>query len=319
MFKKHLFFLFIFFATFLSSQVKLKEIANFGTNPGNLKLFAVNDSNKIETRSKPLVLVLHGCSQGAFDINEITDWSTLANKNNFVVLFPQQKLINNVSLCFNWMIENDINKTGECLSIYQMMRYAIDTLNIDSTKIFLYGVSAGACMSEVLCANYPWLINKAAICAGIPFRTATGLNTVQIMGKTIERDEKTWGDLVRSQNSEYKGKYPGIILVHGTQDFVADYGYASEMVKQWTNVLKIPVKPTFKDTVFNGNKKVHRYIYGDKTRTEAMVFYKIIGMGHKVPVDIGTGESKGGKDKLFSEDIDFFSTYYIAKDFGLIK
>lgn len=294
----------------------LKEIINFGTNPGNLKLFTFNDSL---AKNKPVVFVLHGCAQNAEKIEELSDWKKAAVKNDFVVFYPQQKIINNPSNCFNFLLESDINKNGECLSIYQMMRYAIDTLRIDSTRIFLYGASAGACMSEVVCANYPWLINTAAICSAIPYRTFVGLKAINLLGKTEVKTAKEWGDLVRNQNTFYTGKYPSIILAHGTEDFVTDYGYAEEIIKQWTNVHGITDQPSDGVAKFESNDKVALYIYGEGKQTGLVKFYKIKDVSHALPVDVGDGEKQGGQDKVFSTDIDFFLTYYIVKDFGLIK
>jgi feruloyl esterase len=299
-----------------ANSIILKEIKRFGPNPGNLKLFSFNDS---AAKNKAVVFVLHGCSQTANNIEELSDWKKLAVKNDFVLFYPQQKLINNASLCFNWFLEGDINRNGESLSIYNMMRYAIDTLKIDSTKIYFYGVSAGACMAEVMCANYPWLINSAAICAGIPFKTFTGTKTINLLGKTQTKTAQQWGALVKNQNLFYNGKYPCIIVIHGTEDAVADYGYAEEIIKQWTNVNDVKDKPTIIYERFTGNKKVERQVYESDKIRNAVIFYKISGISHKLPVDVGDGEKQGGKDKLFSEDIGFFLTYYIAKDFNLIK
>lgn len=294
----------------------LKEVTNFGSNPGNLKLFTFNDSL---AKNKAIVLVLHGCAQNAERIEELADWKKAAVKNDFVVFYPQQKIINNPSNCFNFLLESDINKNGECLSIYQMMRYAIDTLKVDSTRIFLYGASAGACMSEVVCANYPWLINTAALCGAIPYRTFIGLRAINLLGKTEIKTGKEWGDLVRNQNTFYTGKYPRIILAHGTEDFVTDYGYAQEVIKQWTNVHGISDQPTDGVPKFGNNEKVDLYIYGEGKQNSAVMFYRIKDVSHALPVDVGDGEKQGGKDKIFSTDINFFLTYYIAKDFGLIK
>jgi len=300
------------------SQNGLKEVSNFGYNPGNLSLFTYNGNERSFTAGKPLVIAMHGCAMTADKLCEITDWNLLALKNDFIVFYPQQKLINNPSNCFNWFYESDINRNGECLSIYNMIRYALDSLKADSTKIFLYGVSAGACMSEVVSANFPWLINTAAIYAGIPYRAATGSGAVRLLGKTQIKDAKEWGDLVRTQTPYYKGTYPKMIVLHGTEDFVTDFGYSDEIIKQWTNVHQISDKPVVRDTAFMNNKKIQRFVYGNKSKP-SLIYYKMIGLSHKIAVDIGTNENEGGKDKLFSEDIDFFSTYYIAKDFGLIK
>lgn len=301
------------------TQNLFTEVSNFGKNPGNLKLFIPAELNSKSNKGQALVIVLHGCTQSAKEINEITGWSKLAKENNFITLFPQQKTINNIQQCFNWMLEGDINKSGECLSIYQMIRYGIDSLHADSSRIFIYGVSAGACMSEVLCANYPWLINKAAICAGIPYRAATGIKTINLAGKTIQKSPEQWSDLVKSQNKNYTGPFPKIIIMHGTEDAVADFGYAEELVKQWTKLNNVPQTPEQKDTTFAANNKIQRFVYQNTQNKNAVIYYKILGLGHKIPVDVGSGPKQGGKDKMFSQDVDFFSTYYIANDFGLIK
>jgi hypothetical protein len=33
----------------------------------------------------------------------------------------------------------------------------------------------------------------------------------------------------------------------------------------------------------------------------------------------GEGEERGGKGGIFAKDMSFFSTYWIAKDFGLVR
>lgn len=303
-----------FAVSFCFGNNPLYEISNFGSNPGNLKLYNYFPSS---TKNKPLVIVLHGCSQNATGIDEITDWASLSEQYDFVVFFPQQKILNNVNLCFNWFLDDDINNNGECQSIYQMMRYAIDSLQTDSTKIFIYGVSAGACMAQVICANYPWLINKAAICAGIPFKTATGLKALSLLGKTQVKTAKEWGDLVLQQNSIEQVNYPSIIIVHGTNDFVANYGYSQELIKQWTYVHNIKSEPSEIYIDFENNPHVERQAFL-KNQSEKVVFYKLIGLGHQLPVNPGDDEKQGGKEKLFSKNIHFFLTYYLAKDFDLI-
>jgi hypothetical protein len=42
------------------------------------------------------------------------------------------------------------------------------------------------------------------------------------------------------------------------------------------------------------------------------------GLGHALAIDPGTGKMKGGKTGIFSKDVDLFSTWYIARDFGIL-
>lgn len=318
MLKKSLCYIYFFCYFFSFSQNHLKEVKSFGKNPGNLSLYSFNATDKNFTRGKALVIALHGCAMTAQKLNDLTEWDSLAKKNDFVVFYPQQRIINNGSNCFNWFFEKDINRNGESLSLYSMMRYAIDSLRIDSTLIFFYGVSAGACMSEVMCANYPWLINGAAIYAGIPFKTATASEGYKLAGKAIYKSADERAATVANQLPFYRGKYPRIIILHGTKDVVTDFGYADQLVNQWKIIHAIKDSLPLSDKAFNGNGRIVRSVY-KKAKEEVVIYYKMIDLAHKIAIHKGVGDDRGGKDKLFSEDIGFFSTYYIARDFGLIK
>ncbi len=303
--------LLLFIPLNLFCQQLLTEQINFGSNPGNLKLFYYN--KQISIQQKPLVVVLHGCGQTAKQIDVITLWSNVAEQNNFTVIYPQQKITNNPNLCFNWFKDSNQNLNDETKSIYEMIRFAIDSLNIDTTKIFVYGVSAGANVTQILCANLPWLINSAAILAGTPYKVATGFNAIKLIGKTIIKTDDEWGSLVRLQNPEYKGKYPTIILMHGTNDFIANYAYCNQSIKQWLNVHNVKNEPLFIKNYLETTQPVIKYFFGNDSIHNALIFYKIENFGHKIPVD----NDYKGKNSL-SKNINFNSTKEIANDFKLI-
>ena len=48
-------------------------------------------------------------------------------------------------------------------------------------------------------------------------------------------------------------------------------------------------------------------------------FYKINHLGHALAVDPGKHAKQGGQTGLFATDMDFFSTWYVARDFRLVK
>jgi len=52
--------------------------------------------------------------------------------------------------------------------------------------------------------------------------------------------------------------------------------------------------------------------------SEKIIFFKFHDIGHAIPIDTDNGELSGGKKGMFAKDIDFYSTYYIAKEFGII-
>lgn len=178
--------LFVICTNFSYSQEAI-EVDNFGKNPGNLKMFIYNPVTA-ETTKRPLVIVLHGCTQNAKEVAELTGWDKLAKNNNFVVLYPQQKFINNPNSCFNWFRENDVEKgKGECESIFEMIEYAKTNYNIEPGKIHITGLSAGASMSMAMLATHPETFKSAAVFSGGGYKIATGFfDALQAMsGKKI--------------------------------------------------------------------------------------------------------------------------------------
>src|SRR6266404_5167928 len=77
------------------SQNFLREIKNFGSNPGNLRMYLhkpVSTADSVKLRAdKPLVVVLHGCNQNAESIALQSGWNKLADGFDFYVIYPEQK------------------------------------------------------------------------------------------------------------------------------------------------------------------------------------------------------------------------------------
>lgn len=317
--RKFVFILLLFLGTkAVFTQPLSEEIMNFGSNPGNLSLFYYAPKN-IQPNA-PMVTVLHGCSQGAAAVAELTGWNKLADEYGFYVMYPQQHFPNNPSHCFNWFKKNEIERgNGECESIKQMVEFMQKKFSINDKKIFITGVSAGAAMSVVMCATQPQMFSAAAIFAGGPYKP--GSNIFASSGTMIWGVNKTpeeWKELVWRENPAFKGKYPKIIVYHGTKDPVVNIRNAQELVEQWTCLHKADTIPDAVDSTYLGKRDIMRVSYNDKENNEAVVFYKVNDMGHAIPVDPGNCKNQGGKSGIFATIKNYYSTYYTACDFGLI-
>lgn len=312
-----IFFSCIAFSITLSQNLS-EEVMDFGTNPGNLSLFyyAPNSAKP----GRPLVVVLHGCSQGAAAVAELTGWNKLADRYGFYLAYPQQHFPNNPSHCFNWFKKNDIEKgNGECESVRQMTEYMIKRFQLNRDSVFITGLSAGAAMSVVMIATEPSLFKSAAIFAGGPYKP--GNNIFSSSGTMIWGVNKTpeeWKELVWRENPAFKGKYPKVIVYHGTADPIVNIRNANELVEQWTFLNKGDTIPDRIDSTYLGKRDIMRLAYFDKDNDEAVVFYKINDLGHAVPIDPGNCFNQGGKSGVFGTIKNYFATYYTACDFGLV-
>jgi poly(hydroxyalkanoate) depolymerase family esterase len=147
------------------------EVTNFGSNPGQLRMFEYLPDGL--RSSAPLVVVMHGCTQDAATFANETGWIQLADRFGFALALPQQTQANNFNSCFRWFDSNHNRRDeGEALSIKQMVDKMKSTHGIDPRRVFVTGLSAGGAMTSVMLATYPDVFAGGGIDAGLPYGCA---------------------------------------------------------------------------------------------------------------------------------------------------
>jgi poly(hydroxyalkanoate) depolymerase family esterase len=302
----------------LHTEKSLRAITDFGTNPGALEAYAYLP----EAHRKPqaLVVVLHGCLQDADAVARLSGWNSLAEQQNFIVLYPQQTSSNNPNKCFNWFLEEDIRRdSGEALSIRQMIRYMVDRYNIKSNKIYITGISAGGAMSLAMAAVYPEVFDRVGVMAGVPYGAATDIASgLRVMGAQLTKTPEAWAAIVRNQYPDYRGPYPELVFIHGSEDNIVRFANTAEIAKQWAALWQIAPDSSLSSPGVAGNPAVISTRWQKNGKT-VMQLYEITGMGHAIAVDPGTGPRQGGTIAPFALDVDFHSTWWTADFFGLIR
>lgn len=293
--------------------------AQLTENPGNLNAY-VHEPFKKPTGNMPLVLVLHGCNQTAADIALGSGWNELADSLGFLVLYPEQKTTNNLFRCFNWFLKDDQEKDkGEMASIRQMMWYAIAHYPVDPSRVYIYGVSAGAAMSVNFMACYPDKLKSGAILAGTAYKQVDQpMKSFAEMRQPTSFPEDVLRQRLYSQDSLYTGEFPQLIVVHGTGDKVVNYGNGEVLVKQWKTAFQIASETEQKVNTSPNSPVIIRKDFKDARNRSVIIFYTAEGWGHYLMIDPGPGPKQGGTVTKHALDGDFFSTYEIAKDWNLV-
>jgi poly(hydroxyalkanoate) depolymerase family esterase len=317
---KIIFILLLSTALFSQEPSPLIEINSFGTNPGNLKMFVHTNETK-DTNKVPLVIVLHGCSESAKGVSELTGWNKLADINNFIVVYPQQKIANNPNLCFNWFLKQDIDKgSGECESIYEMISYAKKNYKIDTNNIYITGLSAGAAMSVVMASTHPQTFKMAAIFAGGAYKVnEDATESLKAMKGRVNISQDELIKRVRLQNPSYKGSYPALIVYQGLKDPIVHRRSSKYIIQQWTGLNNCDTIPTKVEFNYLGVEDIKRSEFTNKTGKVVLTFYEINNMGHRLLIKPGNKEDEGGKLGIFGINKGFHSTYQTAKEFGILK
>src|SRR5205085_237846 len=150
-----------------SGDAGMAEVRGFGFNPGGLRMLA--HVPKDLARGAPLVVVLHGCTQGAGGYAHAAGWLTLADRLGFAILAPEQVAANNPNRCFNWFEPGAVARgSGEAASIHAMVEHMLRSHKLDPERVFITGLSAGGAMTAALPAAYPETFAPGAGIARLP-------------------------------------------------------------------------------------------------------------------------------------------------------
>ncbi|PTA43191.1 PHB depolymerase family esterase [Micromonospora sp. RP3T] len=292
-----------------AQAASLTQVTGFGSNPGNLAMYAYRPDGL--PGNAPAVVLLHGCTQNASTYFTNSGWQKYADQWKFALIVPQQPSGNNANSCFNWFETGDTARgQGEALSVKQMVDYARTTYGTDAGRVYVSGLSAGAAMSAVMLATYPDVFAAGSIIAGLPYRCATSTTSAySCMNPGVDKTPAQWGDLVRNAYPGYAGKRPRVAVWHGTSDYTVNVANATESRDQWTNVLGVSATPTSTSSLPGGTSLE---VYGsDQVRV-----YRVSGMGHGTPVDPGSAADQCGTAGAYFLDT-ICSTYRDALFFGL--
>ncbi len=121
----------------------------------------------------PLVVMLHGCTQHPDDFAAGTAMNAAAEDRQCFVVYPAQTKRANGSNCWNWFNAGDYRRdSGEASIIADITRGIISEYNIDASRIYVAGLSAGGAMATVMGATYPDLYAAIGVHSGLPYAVA---------------------------------------------------------------------------------------------------------------------------------------------------
>jgi poly(hydroxyalkanoate) depolymerase family esterase len=294
------------------SEAGLTEIADFGSNPGALRMLVFLPDNLLP--DTPLVVALHGCTQIAAAFDRACGWSELASQAGFALLLPEQRLTNNSKGCFNWFATGDTRRdAGEALSIRQMINWMLLKHGLNSKRVYIAGLSAGGAMATVMLATYPEVFAAGAIIGGVPYGSATDARQARpAMAGKRNAPAKGWGGVVRAASS-HLGPWPRVSIWHGDADPSVHPVNAERLVEQWTDLHGLTIVPAVE-----GRTGDHlRRVWHDANGTALVESHTIAGMAHGAPIRAGTGPGCCGTAGPATLDIGVSSTHHILEFWGL--
>lgn len=313
---KKLFWMTFFMHCFFGSAQLLEITDKITQNPAKLHTYIHFPKNKWQ-KNLPLVMVLHGCSQTAEEIYTDAGWEKLSDSLGFIVVLPEQRLVNNGGRCFNWFLKQNQSIEGqEIQSLIGIRKHIESTYTTDNNKTFIYGVSAGAVMAVNCIFLEPEAFQGAAILAGTPFGVINGFSgAFKALVKAKPLNDSTL-IAAATQPAITSLKFPKTIVFQGDQDKIVSPTHAVNLANQIKAIRKLSVADTLKITEINPRYPAINVVYETTDGTIQLSMVTVHNWGHYLMVDPGDKPTQGGRLSTLSKDSDFWSTFFICKEWG---
>ena len=229
------------------------------------------------SRPYPLLVVLHGAFSGALEMEKWSGWSRLADREGFIVIYPEGIGILgflqhwNAGHCCGKAAEADWNDTAFIQEAIDGMRkeYAVDT-----HRIYMVGFSNGGMLAYRFAAERSSQLAAVASVSGA-------------IGSKVAPDQPEWRLPVPERPVP-------VIIIHGASDGTIPleggtpldrkssrvYSPVSDAVNFWTVADNCAIGPLRKDA-FGG--MVSEEIWSDAGRRYEVKLYTLLNWGHQWP------------------------------------
>lgn len=186
-----------------------------------------------EEQRVPLIVMLHGCRQDAEDFATGTQMNVLAERETFLVLYPEQGSDANSLNCWNWFDpDNQERGGGEPSIIAGATEKVIAEHNVDPDRVYIAGISAGGAMTSILGATYPDLYAAIGVHSGLEYKATEDSRMALAVQKMGGPDPDRQGrEAFLSARSE--ARVLPTIIFHGEDDAVVDVVNAHQTLSQW--------------------------------------------------------------------------------------
>lgn len=267
----------------------------YNGSAGSRPYYVYTPANYQVGTAVPLIVMLHGCTQTPTDFAAGTQMNTLADQQQFIVVYPQQTSTYNSLSCWNWFQTADQARgSGEpaiIAGIVQTVEQTTSQWTIDPNRVYVAGMSAGAAMAVIMAATYPDIFAAMGSESGLEYQAATSETAATTAESQGGPSPTQQGQAAYNAMGSAARVVPTIVF-QGQSDYTVYPVNGDQIVQQWMETDHLASNGSYNasfsspTTTTNGQVSGsggHSYTvqtWNDNNSREIEEYWKINGMGH---------------------------------------
>ena len=221
----------------------------------------------------PMIVMLHGGTQSADDFAAGTRMNELAERQQFLVVYPEQSATANPRRYWNWFQPTDQRRgKGEPSLIAGLTKQIVGEYAVETGRVYVAGFSAGAAMAAVMAACYPEVYAAVGVHSGLPYGAAHDVASAF----RVMKQGTPAGTLPDA------GRVP-LIVFHGEDDPIVDHTNAQCLVEARLHAAgqqRARYRRSTTTEQVPGGRRYTRTIFADAERIPYVELWTIHGGGH---------------------------------------
>jgi poly(hydroxyalkanoate) depolymerase family esterase len=185
-------------------------------------------------RPVPVVLMIHGCLSDPNSMAAVSRFNELADRENFIVVYPRQNATANPQRCWNFMLSfNQARGSGEPSILMGIINKVKSRYSVDNARVYVTGISSGGAMTSIMAACYSDVFAAGAVHSGGMYKGGVGFATSAeslLLGSPYDPDARgrdAW------QCSGSPRRLMPMLVFHGTDDIVVNPVNGDQTVQQF--------------------------------------------------------------------------------------
>jgi len=233
----------------------------------------------------PLLVMLHGCEQDTLVFAAGTRMNELAERHDFIVLYPEQSRRANPFGCWRWFEPAVLRGSGEAAVIARIVNRVVKRYRIDPTRIYIAGMSAGGAMACVLANCHGTSFAACAVHSGLMYRAATSPSAAAAAMRMGSLNSAQQTAHQTKLTSPHSAAFVPTLVIHGDRDKTVSPVNAEQIIEQARTLAEndsVPPQPVVETAERRVAGHGRAYQLRDYARDGRIVLRKIIieGLGH---------------------------------------